>query len=129
MMKAKTLTALFIIMFSFAYSVLPSPSNLQGKAWYFHSVTDDFVEFKLSKPDTKGNGTFSWTVGVNVTNKREGKYMIRNNVLTPDFYGMEVKTITKTYKIEHGTKKGFVLIELATGIKDKSSSFLFTSSQ
>jgi hypothetical protein len=129
MMKAKTLAALFFVTISFAFIALPSPSNVPGKTWYFHSITDDFIEFRLSKPDSKGNGTFSWIVGINITDKREGKYSIKNNILTLDFFGMGVKIITKTYRIEHETKNGFLLIEQQSGMNDKVTSFLFTSSQ
>jgi hypothetical protein len=128
-MKIRSIIILLSVLISFAFEPLPVTSFVAGRTWYFHSITDDYIEFKLSKPDASGNGNFSWTVGVNITDKREGKYILKNNILILDYYWAGVKTATKIYKIEHETKKGFLLIEQSKGGNVVPKSFLFTSSQ
>ncbi len=129
-MKAKNTLLFLSAIISFAFVL--SPASLffvAGKTWYFHSIADDYIEFKLSKADAEGNGNFLWIVGKEITDKKEGKYTLKNNVLTLNFYWTGIKTVTKTYRIEHETKKGFLLIEQQSGVSDIKKAFLFTSSQ
>lgn len=129
-MRTKYSILLLSAIISFAFVLHPSNTYfLAGKTWFFHSIADDYIEFKLSKADANGNGTFIWIVGKGITDKKEGKYSINNKVLTLHYYWTGVKTFSKTYRIEHETKTGFVLIEQASGMNNTTKSFLFTSSQ
>ena len=129
-MKIKCLVILFTVLIASGFSGLPnSTSNVVGKTWYFHSVTDDYIQFKLSKPDASGSGTFTWITGKEITDKKEGKYNLKNNILTLHYYWAGIKTVTKNYRIEHETKKGFLLIEQNNGANVSPKVFLFTSSQ
>lgn len=128
-MKIKILTILFVIT-AFAFTTLPSSAFIVlGKTWYFHSVSDDYIQFRLSKPESEGKGSFMWISGKEIADKKEGKYNLDKNILTLHFYWAGVKTVTKTYRIEHETKKGFLLIEQNNGTAVSPKAFLFTASQ
>jgi hypothetical protein len=129
-MRTKTVLLFLSAIISFAFILSPtSVFVVTGKTWYFHSLDDDHIQFTLSKPDAVGNGSFTWIVGINITDKREGKYTLKNNILTLNYFWAGVKTLTKIYRIENETKTGFLMVEQQAGVNESAKAFLFTASQ